>query len=125
MAAIEQGYQVREIGESAYRHQREVDTGDRTIVGVNRYVSDTPPLGNLLRVDPEVARQQAEGLARLRQERDDRSVRAALARLEEAARSTDNTIPATLECIESYATLGEICQVFRKAFGEQQGELGF
>ena len=125
VAAIEQGYQVREIGESAYRHQREVDSGDRTIVGVNRYVSDTPPLGNLLRVDPEVARQQAEGLARLRQERDDGQVKAALARLEEAARSTDNTIPATLECIESYATLGEICQVFRKVFGEQQGELGF
>ena len=58
VAAIEQGYQVREIGESAYRHQREVDTGDRTVVGVNRFVSETPPMGNLLRVDPEVAREQ-------------------------------------------------------------------
>ena len=63
VAAIEQGYQVREIGESAYRHQREVDTADRTVVGVNRYLTDEPPLGNLLRVDPEVARQQAERLA--------------------------------------------------------------
>ena len=125
VAAIEQGYQVREIGESAYRHQREVDTGDRTVVGVNRYVTDTPPLGNLLRVDPEVARQQAERLARLRQARDNAQVKVSLARLEEVARTTDNTLPVTLECVENYATLGEICQVFRDVFGEQQGELAF
>ena len=125
VSAIEQGYQVREIGESAYRHQREVDTGDRTVVGVNRYVTDTPPLGNLLRVDPEVARRQAEGLARLRRERDSRRVEAALEGLEEAAHGDESTIPATLECVESYATLGEICQVFRRVFGEQQGELAF
>ena len=125
VSAIEQGYQVREIGESAYRHQREVDTGDRTVVGVNRYVSDTPPIGNLLRVDPEVARQQADRLARLRQGRDDARVRQGLQRLEEVARGAENTIPATLECVEAYATLGEICQIFRRVFGEQQGELAF
>ena len=125
VAAIEQGYQVREIGESAYRHQREVDTGDRTVVGVNRYVTDTPPLGNLLRVDPEVARQQAQRLARLRQARDNAQVKVSLARLEEVARTDENTIPVTLECVENYATLGEICQVFRDVFGEQQGELAF
>ena len=125
VAAIEQGYQIREIGESAYRHQREVDTGDRTVVGVNRYVTETPPLGNLLRVDPEVARQQAEGLSRLRKTRNNSQVKASLARLEEAARSVDNTIPPTLECVENYCTLGEICQVFRNVFGEQQGELAF
>ena len=125
VAAIEQGYQVREIGESAYRHQREVDTGDRTVVGVNRYVTDEPPLGNLLRVDPEVAREQGEGLSKLREGRDSQRVRASLARLEEVARSSDNTVPVTLECVESYCTLGEICQVFRGVFGEQQGELAF
>ncbi|MYC29697.1 MAG: methylmalonyl-CoA mutase [Chloroflexi bacterium] len=125
VSAIEQGYQVREIGESAYRHQREVDTGDRTVVGVNRYVSDTPPIGNLLRVNPEVARQQADRLARLRQGRDDARVKGALQRLEEVAHSADNTIPATLECVEAYATLGEICEIFRRVFGEQQGELAF
>ena len=125
VAAIEQGFQVLEIGESAYRHQREVDAGERTVVGVNRYVSDTPPIGNLLRVDPEVARQQAERLARLRQSRDNAQVKASLARLEEVARSAGNTVPVTLECIENYCTLGEICQVFRQVFGEQQGELAF
>ena len=125
VAAIEQGYQVREIGESAYRHQREVDTGDRTVVGVNRYVSDASPIGNLLRVDPEVARQQAERLARLRETRADARVKASLACLKEVAQTEENTIPATLECVENYCTLGEICQVFRSVFGEQQGELAF
>ena len=125
VAAIEQGYQVREIGESAYRHQREVDTGDRTVVGVNRYVTDTQPLGNLLRVDPEVARQQAERLGRLRASRDNSQVKASLARLEEVAQTSENSIPATLECVENYCTLGEICQVLRNVFGEQQGELAF
>ncbi len=125
VAAIEQGFQALEIGESAYRHQQEVDSGDRAIVGVNRYVSDTPPVGNLLRVNPEVAQQQAQRLQRLRRARDNAAVRASLARLEEAARSTDNTLPPTLECVENYCTLGEICQVFRQVFGEQQGELAF
>ena len=125
VAAIEQGFQVREIGESAYRHQREVDAGDRTVVGVNRYVTQALPLDNLLRVDPEVARQQAEGLANLRKSRDNTLVSASLARLEEVARTRENTIPATLECIENYCTLGEICHVFRTVFGEQQGELAF
>ena len=125
VSAIEQGYQVREIGESAYRHQRQVDTGERTVVGVNSYVSDTPPIGNLLRVDPEVARQQGERLSKLRESRDNRQVKASLARLEEAAGSSENTVPVTLECVEAYATLGEICQVFRRVFGEQQGELAF
>ena len=125
VAAIEQGYQVREIGESAYRHQREVDAGERTVVGVNSYVSDTPPIGNLLRVDPEVARQQSDRLARLKHDRDNTQVKASLARLEEMARSNENTVPATLECVENYCTLGEICQVFRDVFGEQRGELAF
>ena len=125
VAAIEQGYQVREIGESAYRHQREVDAGERTVVGVNSYVSDTPPIGNLLRVDPEVARQQSDRLARLKHDRDNAQVKASLARLEEAARTNDNTVPTTLECVENYCTLGEICQVFRDVFGEQRGELAF
>ncbi len=117
--AIESGFQVAEIGESAYRHQREVEDGDRVIVGVNRYVTDSPPLPNLLRVDAEAAQRQIERLERVRRERDDSQVATALARLEETARSDDNTVPAILECVENYCTLGEICQVFRNVFGEQ------
>jgi methylmalonyl-CoA mutase N-terminal domain/subunit len=111
---------VREIGEAAYRHQQEVDSGARAIVGVNKYVTESPPIQGLLRVDPEGARHQVQRLQRLRRERDGSAVRAALASLEEVARGTGNTVPAILECVESCCTLGEVCQVFRKVFGEHE-----
>ena len=123
--AIEQGYQVMEIGESAYRMQQEVDAGSRIVVGVNRYVTDSPPLDNLLRVDAEAARQQIARLTRLRGERDGSQAAAALSRLRDTARGDDNTVPAILECVDSYCTLGEICQVFRGIFGEQRETAGF
>ena len=123
--AIEQGYQVMEIGESAYRMQQEVDAGSRVVVGVNRYVTDSPPLDNLLRVDAEAARQQIARLTRLRGERDGSQVGKALSRLQDTARGDDNTVPAILECVDSYCTLGEICQVFRDIFGEQRETAGF
>ena len=123
--AIEQGYQVLEIGESAYRLQQEIDSGRRIVVGVNRYVTDEPPMDNLLRVDAEAARQQIARLTRLRSERDGARVSAALSRLEAVARGGDNTVPAVLECVEIYCTLGEICEVFRGVFGEQREAVGF
>ncbi|MFP6635209.1 MAG: methylmalonyl-CoA mutase family protein, partial [Dehalococcoidia bacterium] len=123
--AIEQGFQMREIGESAYQHRREVETGDRTIVGVNKYVTYEPPLEGLLRIYPEAARQQIQRVQRLRKERDDSQVQAALKRLTVVAQGTDNTVPAILECVESYCTLGEISQVFRDVFGEQDQMASF
>ena len=123
--AIEQGYQVLEIGESAYRLQQEIDSGRRIVVGVNRYMTDEPPMGNLLRVDAEAARQQVARLNRLRSERDGGQASAALSRLKTVASSEDNTVPAVLECVESYCTLGEICEVFRGVFGEQREAVGF
>jgi methylmalonyl-CoA mutase N-terminal domain/subunit len=123
--AIEQGFQMREIGESAYQHRREVETGDRTIVGVNKYITDEPPLEGLLRIDPEAAKQQIQRVQRLRNERDDSQVQAALNRLTVVAQGTDNTVPAILECVECYCTLGEISQVFRDVFGEQDQMASF
>ncbi len=123
VSAIEQGFQVREIGDAAYRHRQEVESGDRTIVGVNRFTTEEPPVEGLMRVDEAAARSQVERLERLRRERDDASVRASLARLSQTARSdgnTENTVPAILECVESYCTLGEISEVFRNVFGEQE-----
>lgn len=125
VAAIEQGFQMREIGESAYQHRKEVEAGDRTIVGVNKYVADTPPIQGLLRVDAEAARDQIRRLERLRQERDGSQVEAALVRLKEVAQGEDNTVPAIMECVESYCTIGEICQVFRDVFGEQEQMVAF
>ena len=123
VSAIEQGFQVREIGDAAYRHRQEVESGDRTIVGVNRFTTEEPPVEGLMRVDEAAARSQVERLERLRRERDDASVRASLARLDQTARSdgnTENTVPAILECVESYCTLGEVSEVFRNVFGEQE-----
>ncbi len=125
VAAIEQGFQAREIGEAAYKHQQQVEAGERVIVGVNRYVADEPPIAGLLRVDRQAAHSQVERLQRVRDERDDSQVAAALARLETVARSSDNTVPAILECVESYCTLGEICQVLRNVFGQQEQIVGF
>ena len=120
VAAIEDGFQMREIGDAAYRHRQEVESGDRVIVGVNRYETEEPPVEGLMRVDEEAARQQVARLERLRRERDGEAAQAALARLSDTARSDANTVPAILECVEAYCTLGEMSGVLREAFGEQE-----
>ncbi len=79
----------------------------------------------LLRVDEEAARIQIERLEKLRKGRDDAKVKVALERLEQVAQTEENTVPAILECVENYCTLGEISQVFRSIFGEQDGTLSF
>ena len=76
-------------------------------------------------MDAEAAQSQIRQLKRLRKERDGAQVRSALSRLEDVARGADNTVPAILECVESYSTLGEICQVFRDVFGEQEEFVAF
>ena len=120
VAAIEQGFQVREIGDAAYQHRQDVESGTSTIVGVNRFVTDSPPIAGLLQVDAKMVESQLRRLKRLREERDGAQVKAALARLRDVAKGTDNTVPVILECVESYCTLGEISQVLRDVFGEQQ-----
>jgi methylmalonyl-CoA mutase N-terminal domain/subunit len=120
VAALEQGYQMLEIQESAYRHQLEVEDKGRIVVGVNDYVTEEPPLRGLLRVDPEQAQLQVQRLHKVRQERDNLTVKAGLKRLEDVARSTENTMPSILACVEAYASIGEICDVLRGVFGEQR-----
>ena len=125
IAALERGYQIREIHDSAYKHQEDVEKDKRIIVGVNRYVSETPPIAGLLKVDPELAGHQVERLHQLRRDRDNVVVRKSLDNLAEVARSDDNTVPVILECVENYCTLGEICGVFRDIFGEQREFMAF
>ena len=125
VAAIEDGFQVHEIGDAAFTHQRSVDDGERVVVGVNQYVTDTPPISDLLRVDAAAAAEQVERLKNLRRERDNMAVQISLARLADAARSEDaNTIPPMMEWVEKYATLGEICDVLRQVFGEYEPSVG-
>jgi methylmalonyl-CoA mutase N-terminal domain/subunit len=120
LAAIEQGFPQREIQESSYRYQKDIESEKRVVVGVNRFVSSYPKPSGLLRLDPEVAKRQKARLARVKQERDGDAVGAALKKLEVAARGTENTMPAFLECVAAYATIGEICDVLRGIFGEQR-----
>jgi methylmalonyl-CoA mutase N-terminal domain/subunit len=125
LAAIEQGFPQREIQESSYRYQKDIEGGKRSVVGVNKFVSPYPKMTGLLRLDPEVAKRQRERLAQVKRERDSERVSIALKRLEEVARGTDNTMPPFLDCVEAYATIGEMCDVLRGVFGEQKEFISF
>jgi len=125
VAAIEHGYQQKEIQDSSYQYQKQIERGKRTVVGVNQFVSPYPKIVGLLRVKPEVEKRQKERTAQVRKDRNNGKVKQALKRLEDAARSKDNTMPAFLECVEAYATEGEICDVLRKIFSTQKEFLIF
>lgn len=115
--AIEAGFFQQEIADASYRFQREVDAGRRTIVGVNKYVTDEPPAIPILKMDPHGYERQVARLNRLRLERDNEQVGAALAALREACRGTENTMPYLIEAAKAQATLGEIVDVMREVFG--------
>jgi methylmalonyl-CoA mutase N-terminal domain/subunit len=125
LKAIEQGYVQREIQESAYRWQLAVDSGDKTIVGVNRFRVEEELDLDLLRVDTVVGEHQAAKIHSLKQQRDSNAVSDALAQLEVGARNDDNLMPFILNAVEQYATLGEICNVLRSIFGEYQAPTSF
>ncbi len=116
--AIEAGFFQREIAEAAYIYQREIDDGLRTIVGVNDYVSGDRPAIPILGMDPQGYDRQLARLKRVRAERDNHVVRHTLHRLADAAHGSANLMPPILECVEAYATLGEVIDVFREVFGE-------
>ncbi len=115
--AIENGFQQQEIGDAAYRFQTQVESRERTIVGVNSYMSDDETPIEILRITPEETKRQIDRLQRVRRARDAHTVQATLERLEAVARSTENTMPAIVDCVEALATTGEICDVFRGVFG--------
>ena len=116
--AIESGYIQREIQNSAYEYQRAVETGDAIVVGVNRFQSEDDKPIKTMRIDPSIERDQIERLKALRARRDAPATEIALARLEEAARGTENVLPRILECVESFATVGEISNRLRGVWGE-------
>jgi len=120
LVAIERGYPQREIQEASFSYQQAIEEEQQIVVGVNRFTQDEQPFDNILRVDEEAARLQIARLEEIRRNRDDARLHAALARLEAVARSTENTMPAILECVEAYGTTGEIANVLRKVFGEQK-----
>ena len=121
VVAIEKGYIQREIQDSAYKWQMEVEKKERIIVGVNKYqIKEKPPEG-LLRVDASVGEFQKGKLAKMKAARDNAAVAAKLAALEAACKDESvNLMPVILEAVKAYATLGEVCGVMRKVFGEYQ-----
>ena len=122
LAAIEQGFIQKEIQESAYRFQKEIESGERVYVGVNKYVMDEPPPTNLLKVDMEVGRREAEKVRALRASRDQKKWKEALEKLREVSLSGENVMPAVIEAVKAKATVGEICDVWREIFGEYRPE---
>ncbi len=116
--AIEKGFFQREIAESAYRYQKEIDEKKRIIVGVNRYTLDEELTIPLLKMDEKGEERQNKRLQKLRKERDNSKVQSHLQQLRKAAAGDENLMPFILNCVHSYATLGETCAVFREVFGE-------
>jgi methylmalonyl-CoA mutase N-terminal domain/subunit len=118
--AIEQGFPQREISESAYRFQQAVERKEQIIVGVNAYVDDDASAVPTLYIDERAAEIQAARLARVRATRSAARVRETLAALQAAARGTENTMDALLDCVRAYATVGEMCDALRVVWGEYE-----
>jgi methylmalonyl-CoA mutase N-terminal domain/subunit len=117
LEGIEQGYFQREIQDSAYEYQERVEEGEETVVGVNEYTieEDTDP--DILTVDKGVQKRQLDRLAAVQDERDDEAVESALRSVAEASREGENVMPAMIEAVKAYATMGEIMQVFQSQYG--------
>jgi methylmalonyl-CoA mutase N-terminal domain/subunit len=117
--AIENGFFQKEIADSAYKYQRETDEKKRIIVGVNDYKIDEAecPI-ELLRIDPNVERDQLAGLQKLKKERDSRKVREVLEKLHDTADKKQNLMPTIIDAVKAYATLGEVSDVLRQVYGE-------
>lgn len=119
--AIEAGYIQKEIQDSAYRWQKEIENDERVIVGVNKFKIEEPPAKNLLRVDASAGELQKSKLETLRKERDNEAVKASLESLKKACQNEQaELMPAIISCVKAYATLGEICRVMREVFGEYE-----
>ena len=119
------GFMQREIQDAAYRYQQEVEAKARVVVGVNEFVMDEPPPGDLFQVDPAVAAAMGERLAGLRKARDAARADRAVEAIERAARGRDNLMPLILEAVRAEVTLGEICASLRRVFGKYQPSVVF
>ncbi len=119
LRAIEQGYVQREIQEAAYRTQQAIESGELVVVGVNHFVTEEPPVEEILRVDEQAQAEQIRALKRFRDRRDPEAVAAALDQVAEAARRPEAPLmPCFVAAVEAHATLGEICDVLRREWGE-------
>jgi methylmalonyl-CoA mutase N-terminal domain/subunit len=120
IAAIEDGYYTARISEGASRRQREFESGERVSIGVNKYRSESKIPSGAFRIDPNIEAEQVARLRKTRQQRNNKTVRDTLEYVREVARGEGNLVEPVLEAVSAYATVGEICDVFRQEFGEYQ-----
>ncbi len=118
VAAIEQGFIQNEIAKSAYEYQRQIESGEKIIVGVNKFQTETGGSIPVFKIDDNVQHMQVEKLKKLKAKRDNKKVEACLKSLHEKATGNENLMPAVVEAVENYCTLGEIADELRKVFGE-------
>ena len=116
--AIEKNFMQKEIQDSAYAYQKEIESGDRIVVGVNKFQMEEDLASDLLYVDPQVEENQKEKLSKLKASRDNAEVKTVLESIRAAARTDENLMPHIISAVEAYATIGEICGVLREEFGE-------
>jgi methylmalonyl-CoA mutase N-terminal domain/subunit len=121
--AIEKGFVQREIQNSAYQYQKDVEDKKRIVVGVNEFQSEEETMKDLLKVNPEIEKQQVKKLEEVKSNRVGKEVTEKLARLKKAAKSNENVMPFILDCVKNYATLGEICDQLRDVFGEYKDSI--
>ena len=120
LAAIESGYQQRQIQESSYQVQRAIESGAKVVVGVNKFQDEETSTPSLQRIDPEGERGQVARVQKVRAERDPVVWAATLVRVEAAARGNENLMPPIIEAVKAYATVGEICDRLREVWGEHR-----
>ena len=121
LGAIEKGYVQREIEQAAYEYQQAVESGEQTVVGLNRFQIEEEPSVPVLRIDQKLEQEQIARLKAIRGSRDERATLEALDRVEQAAHTDENLMPRIIQAVESYATLGEISDRLRRVFGEHTG----
>ena len=116
VAAIERGYPQSLIAESAYKFQKQVDSGEKVIVGVNKYVTDHPPI-TTWRMNPDIEQRQLRRLCEVKETRDNQKVRELLQEIRKASQNGENLMPHIIDAVREYTTIQEICDVWRDIFG--------
>lgn len=119
--AVESGYYQKEIQKSAYDYQKKIEAEERVVVGVNRFADEKQRIAQkVFRVDPQVQKEQTGKLKKIKSERDGDRVRSILKKLKQKAQTEENLLYGVMDCVEAYATIGEICDVFREVWGEHK-----
>ena len=117
VAAVERGYPQAEIAESAYKYQKQVDSGEKVIVGLNKYATDHPPI-TIWRMKPEIEQRQLKRLQEVKQKRNSTKVKECLQQIHKASQDGENLMPLLINAAREYTTIQEICDVWREVFGK-------